>query len=75
MTSYSVFVESHIAELFPPMKLKERNQILHLFKKLRTNPFPEGDYVEHDNFGPLMQVVIVGQSAVVIWADHTVKEV
>lgn len=75
MTSYSVFVESHIAESFPQMKLKERNQILRLLKKLRTNPFLEGDYVERDNIGRLMQVVIVGQSAVVFWADHAVKEV
>jgi hypothetical protein len=75
MISYSVYVESHIAELFPQMKPKERNQILRLLKKLRTNPFLEGDYVERDNIGRLMQVVIVGQSAVVFWADHAVKEV
>ena len=75
MISYSVFVESHIAELFPQMKLKERNQILRLLKKLRANPFLEGDYVERDTIGRLIQVVIVGQSAVVFWADHAVKEI
>lgn len=75
MIAYSVFVESHIAELFPQMKLKERNQILRLLKKLRANPFLEGDYVERDNIGRLMQIVIVGQSAVVFWADHAVQEV
>ncbi len=75
MISYSVFVESHIAELFPQLKLKERNQILHLLKKLRAHPFLEGDYVERDDIGRLMQVVIVGQRAVVFWADHAAKEV
>ncbi len=75
MIAYSVFVGSHIAELFPQMKFKERNQILRLFNKLRTRPFLEGDYVERDSIGRLMQVVIVGQSALVFWADHAVKEV
>lgn len=75
MISYSVFVESHIAELFPQMKSKERNQILRLLKTLRTNPFLEGDYIERDGIGRLLQVVIVGQSAVVFWTDHAVKEV
>jgi hypothetical protein len=75
MIHYSVFVESHIAELFPQMKFQQRNQILHLFRKLRTNPFLEGDYVERDDIGRLMQVVIVGHSALVFWADHAAKEV
>jgi hypothetical protein len=57
------------------MKLKERNQILRLLKRLRTDPFLEGDYIERDDVGRLMQVVIVGQSAMVFWADHAVKEV
>ena len=73
--SYSVFVESHIAESFPQMKLKERNQFLRLFRKLRNDPFMEGDYVERDHIGRLLQVLIVGQRAVVFWADHAVKEV
>ena len=75
MTSYSVYVESHIAESVGQMKLKERNQILRLFGKLRTDPFVEGDYVERDSIGRLMQVVIVGSHAVVFWVDHAVKEV
>ena len=73
--SYSVFVESHIAELFPQMKFKERNQFLRLFRKLRNDPFMEGDYVERDHIGRLLQVLIVGQHAVVFWADHAVNEV
>jgi len=73
MIFYSVFVESHIAESFPQMKLKERNQILRLMWQLRTNPFMEGDYVERDAIGRLMQMVSVRQSAVVFWADHAVQ--
>jgi len=75
MSLYSVFVESHIAESSSQMKLRERNQILRLFRKLRNDPFLEGDYVERDTIGRLMQVVIVGESAVVFWADHAVEEI
>ncbi len=75
MIAYSVFVESSIAESLSQLKLREQNQILRLLKKPRTNPFLEGDYVERDDIGRLMQVVITGQSAVVFWADHAAKEV
>lgn len=75
MSSYSVFVESHIAESLPQLKLKERSQILKLLKKLRSNPFLEGDYVERDNIGRPVQVVILANHALWFWADHAVKEV
>jgi len=73
MTSYSVYVESHIAESVAQMKLKERNQIIRLLRKLRSDPFIEGDYVERDAIGRLTQVVIVGSQAIVFWVDHAVK--
>ena len=75
MISYSVYIESGVAESLPGLKSKERNQLIRFFNKLRSNPFLDGDYVERDDIGRLMQVIVVGRHAVVFWADHAVKEI
>lgn len=75
MISYSVYVEAHIAESIAQIRLRERSQIIRLLRKLRINPFIEGDYVERDSVGRLTQVIIIGSHAVVFWVDHAVKEV
>ena len=75
MISYSVYVEASVAESLPRLKSAERERLLRFFNKLRTNPFLEGDYIEHDNIGRLLQVFVIGRHAVVFWVDHAVKEV
>ena len=64
MISYSVFVESRVAELLLGLNSKERNQLLRLFDKLHNHPFLEGDYVEFDDIGRPMQALIVGKRAI-----------
>jgi mRNA-degrading endonuclease RelE of RelBE toxin-antitoxin system len=75
VTSYSVYVESHIAEVLHSLRPKERNQVLRLLDKLRRDPFLEGDYAEQDSIGRPIQVVIIGRHALVYWVDHPVREV
>lgn len=75
MITYSVYVESHIAESLADLKPRERDPLLRLFNKLRTNPFMEGDYAEHDEIGRPIHVLIIGRHAVVFWVDHAVREV
>jgi hypothetical protein len=75
MTAYSVYLEAGVVEVLAGLKIAERNRILRLLEKLRTDPFLEGDYIESDDIGRPMQVLVVGHHAVVFWADHAVKEV
>ncbi len=75
MISYSVYVESGVAESLLRLKSTERGRLLRFFHKLRANPFLEGDYTEHDDIGRLLQVFVIGRHAVVFWVDHAVKEV
>ena len=75
MISYSVYLESGVAESLTRLKPKDRERLLRVFHQLRTNPFIEGDYVERDDIGRLIQVLLVGRHAAVFWADHAVKEV
>lgn len=75
MISYSVFVESGVAESLLRLKAQDWERLLRLFQQLRANPFVDGDYVERDDIGRLIQVLLIGRHAVVFWADHAVKEV
>jgi len=75
MISYSVYVEARVAESIPQLKTAERERVLRFFHKLRTDPFLEGDYTEHDDIGRLLQVFVMGRHAVVFWTDHAVKEI
>ncbi|HXI71358.1 MAG TPA: hypothetical protein VNN22_13460 [Verrucomicrobiae bacterium] len=75
MISYSVFGEARVAESLPRWKAAERERLIRFFHKLRTNPFPEGDYTEHDDIGRLLQVFVIGRHAIVFWVDHAIKEV
>ena len=75
MISYSVYLQSTVVESLTKLKAKDCNQLTRLFLRLRTDPFIEGDYVERDEIGRLLQVLVIGRHAVVFWADHAVKEV
>jgi len=75
MTSYSVYVESGVAESLLRLKTKDRERLLRAFHQLRSDPFVDGDYVERDDIGRPIQVLLVGRHAIVFWADHAVKEV
>lgn len=75
MISYSVYVEARVAESLPRLKSAERERLLRFCHKLRTDPFLEGDYIEHDDIGRLLQVLVVGRHAIVFWADHAIQEV
>ena len=46
-----------------------------LFDELANNPYRPGDYVERDEIGRPIQVLIVGRQTIFFWTDHAVKEV
>jgi len=75
MTPYRVFIASEVIAALRRCNLVEKNRITRLFEHLAENPFLTGDFVEPDNIGRPMQIVIVGRFAVCFWADHPVKEV
>jgi hypothetical protein len=49
--------------------------ITRLFDDLADAPYRVGDYVEPDEIGRPIQVLVVGRFALWFWSDHTVKEV
>ena len=75
MISYSVYVQSSVAESLMSLKAKDRDSLLRFIRRLQTNPFSEGDYVERDEIGRLLQVCVIGRHAIIFWTDHAVKEV
>ena len=75
MTTYRVFIAADVVAALRTRKGREKRLITRLFEELAQNPFRKGDYVERDDVGRPIQVLIFGQSAVCFWVDHAVKEV
>jgi hypothetical protein len=75
MNAYRVFVAAQIITTLRGCRLPERRAILQFLDRLANEPFQRGDYVERDEIGRPIQVLIVRGWAVCFWADHAVKEV
>ena len=70
-----MFVAAELVANLRSCGSRERRIILRLFDELAEDPFRAGDYVEPDDVGRPIQVLIIGRRAVCFWADHAVKEV
>ena len=75
MSSYRVFIAAEVIAFLRTCGRREQSLITRLLEQLASDPFRAGDYVERDEIGRPIQVVIVGRCAVFFWADHPVKEV
>jgi len=75
MPPYRVFVAVDVLERLRTCRLQERRQVIRLFEQMSQDPYLTGDYVERDDIGRPIQVIIIGRQAVCYWADHAVKEV
>ena len=75
MPPYRVFIATDVISILKTCRRQEQLLITRLFEELANNPFRTGDYVERDEIGRPIQVVIIGRYAVFFWADHAVKEV
>ena len=75
MQFYRVLVAKEIFESLKRCSGREKKLILRLFEELADNPFRTGDYIESDEIGRPIQVIICGRRAICFWADHAVKEV
>jgi len=75
MICYRVFIAAEVIATLRGRKGRERWLITRLFEELAQDPFRKGDYVEKDEVGRPIQVLVIGRVAVSFWADHAVKEV
>jgi hypothetical protein len=73
--AYRVFIAAEVIALLRDRRSREKRLVTQLFEELAQNPFRTGDYVERDEVGRPIQVLIIGGLAVCFWADHAVKEV
>ena len=75
MTPYRVFIATEVIAALRKCNATEKSRIARLFDHLAENPFLTGDFVEPDDIGRPIQILIVGRFAICFWADHAVKEV
>ena len=73
--AYRVFIAADVIANLRACRRQEQLRITALIDGLADNPYRSGDYVERDEIGRPIQVLIIGRQAVFFWADHAVKEV
>jgi hypothetical protein len=75
MIIYRVFIAVEVIDFLRGCRKRDQQAITRLLVDLEKDPFQTGDYVESDEIGRPIQVVIIGRHALYYWADHAVKEV
>ena len=75
MPPYRVFIAAEVITTLRSLRGREKHLITRLFEQLADNPFRSGDYIERDDIGRPIQVLLIGKYALCYWADHADKEV
>jgi hypothetical protein len=75
MPPYRVLIAKEVIASFGNCSRREKLLITRLFDGLAEAPYRVGDYVERDEIGRPIQVLVVGRFALWFWSDHAVKEV
>jgi len=75
MPPYRVFIAADVVAMLRTIRSGEKHLIARLFEQLADNPFRTGDFVERDEVGRPIQVVLIGRFAVYYWANHADREV
>ncbi|MFK7910783.1 MAG: hypothetical protein AB8F34_09270 [Akkermansiaceae bacterium] len=68
MRNYRVSIHVDLLEVIPA-RGKAREQIMEFVKSLSHSPSLEGDYSEKDDTERSLEVSVVGDYAIVFWAD------
>ncbi len=63
MLPYRVFIAAEVIGFLKSCRRQERLHVTRWFDELANNPFRVGDYVERDEIGRPIQVVINGKYA------------
>ena len=64
ISAYRVFVAADIVVKLRACRPRERHSIIRLLDQLAEDPFRRGDYVETDEIGRPIQVLIIGSQAI-----------
>jgi mRNA-degrading endonuclease RelE of RelBE toxin-antitoxin system len=73
--AYRVFIANSVIHDLRKFRRAEQDLITRILDGLSVDPFRRGDYVEQDEIGRPIQVLLIGRFALFYWADHSAKEV
>jgi hypothetical protein len=73
--TYRVLIAKEVIASLGNCSRREKLIISRLFDELADDPYKAGDYVEKDEIGRPIPVLVVGRLALWFWSDHAVKEV
>jgi mRNA-degrading endonuclease RelE of RelBE toxin-antitoxin system len=75
MPPYRVLIAKEVIASLANFSRREKQRVTQFFETLADDPYRAGDYVEQDETGRPIQVLVVGKIALWFWSDHAVKEV
>jgi len=75
MPPYRVLIAKEVIASLGNCSRREKLLIARLFDELADDPYRAGDYMERDEIGRPIQVLVAGRVALWFWSDHAVKEV
>ncbi len=75
MSHYKLFLRLEAIEALKTTKGLQRRQISTFINRLGSSPDTTGDYTERDDTDRFIEIKVVGQYAVIFWADHAAKEI
>jgi hypothetical protein len=74
MRAYAVFI-NEAALATAPRSGFQREMVMKFIRSLADRSNINGDFMEKDGEGRVIQVKVIGRYAITFWADHAVLEV
>lgn len=75
MTGYALAVDLEVLRQLLQATEEQRDQIIGLLTRLRSQPFMQGEFRESDDTGRTNEVILLGDMLVFFWSDHAIKTV
>ena len=73
--SHKFVVDESVLEFFSACTLREREQLLHVWRGLAASPYQKGEWLQRTASGRELQVKRSGRWLVRYWLDEAVLEV
>ena len=72
---WALVFNDEAVEVMQAARLRDKRALGKVLDALLNNPSREADYLEKDDTGRSLNVILVGRWAVTCWLDHFVREI
>ena len=72
---WALVFNGEAVEVMQAARLRDKRALGKVLDASLNNPYREADYLEKDETGRSLSVILVGRWAVTYWLDHFVREI